>query len=164
MDNMMFKIPKLLCCSLLLFSSLYTWADGKFVTVKVNVLSGGCVLNDNEAIFVDFGDDIVISQIDSGKYIEAIDYDLYCDSNFDELYLIFDGAQGETTNSLDVVDTPGLNIKLFIDNKPMVIGSRYYIDNDSNLPTLTAELALANGIRPIGGEFSTAATLTVGYH
>lgn len=114
----MLKVIKYLCFYLLLSLPLFTWADGKFVTVKVNVLSGGCVLNDNEAIFVDFGDDIVISQIDSGKYIEAIDYELYCDSNFDELYLIFDGVQGETANSLDVADTPGLNIKLFIDNKP----------------------------------------------
>ncbi|WP_323085392.1 fimbrial protein [Providencia alcalifaciens] len=160
----MFKFKNLFCLSLLFFLSVTAFADGKFVTVRVNVLSGGCVLNDNEDIYVDFGDDIVIGQIESGKYTETIPYSLSCDSRFDELYIAFEGVKGETSNSLKVADTPGLNIKLYIDNKPMDIGSQYEIDNIQSLPSLTAELALANGIRPVGGEFSTAATLTVGYH
>ncbi|HHR5900783.1 TPA: fimbrial protein [Providencia alcalifaciens] len=160
----MFKFKRLFCLSLLFCLSVNAFADGKFVTVRVNVLSGGCVLNNNEDIYVDFGDDIVIGQIDSGKYTETVPYDLTCDSQFDELYIAFEGVKGETSNSLKVADTPGLNIKLYIDNKPMNIGSQYEIDNIQYLPSLTAELALANGIRPIGGEFSTAATLTVGYH
>ncbi|HHR5904341.1 TPA: fimbrial protein [Providencia alcalifaciens] len=160
----MFKFKSLFCLSLLFFLSVNAFAYGKFVTVRVNVLSGGCVLNNNEDIYVDFGDDIVIGQIDSGKYTETVPYDLTCDSQFDELYIVFEGVKGETSNSLKVADTPGLNIKLYIDNKPMNIGSQYEIDNIQYLPSLTAELALANGIRPIGGEFSTAATLTVGYH
>ncbi|TMW40205.1 hypothetical protein DOY81_014715, partial [Sarcophaga bullata] len=125
-------------------------SKSNFVTVRVNVLSGGCVLNNNEDIYVDFGDDIVIGQIDSGKYTETVPYDLTCDSQFDELYIAFEGVKGETSNSLKVADTPGLNIKLYIDNKPMNIGSQYEIDNIQYLPSLTAELALANGIRPIG--------------
>ncbi|SUC36724.1 putative fimbrial subunit SteE [Providencia rustigianii] len=157
-------VKKLLCLSLLFFVSVLSFADGKFVTVRVNILSGGCVLNDNEEIYVDFGDDVVIGQIDSEKYTQPVKYKLYCDSSFDELYLIFEGARGETANSLEVDNTPGLNIKLYFDNGPMNIGTRYEIDNYSNPPSLTAELALADGIRPVGGEFSTTATLTVGYH
>ena len=160
----MSNLNKIFCLIILSLLPPYLLADGKFVTVKVNVLSGGCVLNSNEDISVDFGDDIVISQIDSGKYIQPIHYNLYCDSTFNDVYLNFDGVNGETANSISVADKKGLNIKLYIDNKDMLIGRDYSIDNYLNPPSITAKLALADGIRPSGGEFSTAATLTVGYN
>ncbi len=140
-----------------------SYSDGKFVTITLDIIDSGCVINDNESIYVDFGNDVIISDIDTGKYVQPIEYNLYCSSaNYDGLYLMFDGVNGENNYSLAVDDNNGLNIQLYLGGASMNFGIPYYI-NYTNLPKLTAKLATVNGIRPTAGNFSAAGTLTVGY-
>ncbi|SIR20466.1 fimbrial protein [Aeromonas hydrophila] len=120
-----------------------------------------CIINNGQLIQLDFGQGIVIRNLDGQRYSQTIDYDIQCgDSGVVRLSVIgtstqFDGAAVQT-------DVPGLGIRLNRGGQPFTLNSPVVI-NPASPPVLTAVPVADPGQAPSPGAFHAAATLLADY-
>lgn len=120
-----------------------------------------CTINNGQLIQLDFGQGVVIHNLDGQRYSQTIDYDIQCgDSGVVRLSVIgtatqFDGAAVQT-------DVPGLGIRLNRGTQPFTLNSPVVI-NPASPPVLTA-VPVADPVQaPSPGAFHAAATLLADY-
>lgn len=120
-----------------------------------------CTINNGQLIPLDFGQGIVIRNLDGQRYSQTIDYDIQCDdSGVVRLSVIgtvtqFDGAAVQT-------DVPGLGIRLNRGGQPFTLNSPVVI-NPASPPVLTA-VPVADPVQaPSPGAFHATATLLADY-
>lgn len=146
-----------------LFPSL-ACAVNSTVYLSVTVVDKpACKINGDQALFVDFGDDLFTSQVDGERYLKKLDYTLDCKSNRKnamKMKLVgsatpFDGSALQT-NQAD------LGIALRANGRPLTINSWLNFTYPDG-PVLQAVPVKRPGGVLEGGVFSVGATLLVDY-
>lgn len=141
----------------------YVQAFSTIATVKVKVLSAPCIVNGNRDIPIDFGNDIIISRIDSRIYERPIPYVLDCSSATSKslkMQLRGGGASFDTT----VLSTSKANlaIELKSNGTKMAVNS-WHNFTDPTRPALSAVLVKNRSGTVTGGAFTATSTLLVEY-
>lgn len=134
------------------------------VSVKVTVLAPlPCVLNGNQPIEVNFGDEVLTTRINGENYLTPVDYKFTCtEPEKNGMRLLLAGTGAGFDGKLLQTSVGGLGIA-FLNN-----GSRIALNSWQNftfpaLPKLEAvPVKQANATLPTG-EFMASATLRVDY-
>ncbi|CAM4155500.1 fimbrial protein [Serratia silvae] len=134
------------------------------ITIKVTVLAPlPCVINDDRPIEVWFGDDLLTSKIDGSNYLKSVDYSLDCKANTKNAMKL--KVEGNATNferSALKTNMPDLGIALKADGSALTINN-WVNFNYPDKPVLQAVPVKRPGTTLSGGDFTSTATLMVGY-
>ncbi len=148
------------------FLSSSAWALNKTAAVNVSVTifaTPPCVINSNNTINVNFGDDLLTSNINGVNYTTPVTYTLNCTSaasNALKLSIKGNGANFDTT----VLSTTNsaLGIKLIRDGQPLALNASSNFTYP-NVPVLQAVPVKQTNATLNTGYFSGTATLVVEY-
>ncbi len=121
-----------------------------------------CVINSNQTIRVDFGDDLVTTKVDGSNYIRPVDYTLVCSNNSkNAMKMKVVGTAASFNGSAIQSSKANLAIALRANGNPLTIGS-WLNFTYPNKPLLQAVPVKGSGALTAGA-FSAAATLMVDY-
>lgn len=139
----------------------------KFSIVGSVVSKPQCQISDSKTIEINFGDNIEINNISSGKYEREIPYDITCDGESDELQLTLKISGNAVSFDPDNAtvrtnEQENLGIKIFHDGKPFELDKSIPI-NANNIPKLHAVLIKNDEGELIEGEFNANATIEAEY-
>ena len=139
-------------------------AASSIVNVSVTVLDRpACVVNGNQAIIVDFGNDMFTHKVDGNHYLEGVNYTLECDNLLrNAMRMQITGNTGVFKNKALQTSQPNLGIELRADGRTLLMNS-WLNFTYPNIPKLQAVPVKNTGATLTGGEFSAAATLLVDY-
>lgn len=144
-------------------SALPTISPRMQLNIQVEVIDPTCnFVNGSSPIRVDFGNNIVSSEIDGENYIKDINYTLRC-SGLSKNILRFkmSGTSGFDSRYLDTNKT-GLGIVFYMGGRLMPLNEWQSFYNGSS-PTLQSAPIKKSGVKPSGGAFSSSATLLLDY-
>ncbi|WP_199638693.1 fimbrial protein [Serratia sp. PAMC26656] len=122
-----------------------------------------CVINGNQAIAVDFGNDLITTRVDGSNYMKTVDYTLVCKNNTSNaIKMKIEGSATSFNQSALQTDQADLGIELRAD------GQRFPINSWLNFTYPNKPLMQAVPVKRAGGAlkvgaFSVAATLMVDY-
>jgi len=132
------------------------------ITVNVTVQAPLCDLNGGAPVQVDFGNNVITTQVDSGIYKQPVNFTLSCMNNTqNDMRLRFTGTGASFDAASFATTVNGLGIR-------MLSGAGTPLDRDAwlnytypNLPIIQAELIKDSSVTLPGGVFSGNATLEV---
>ncbi|ELY2670854.1 fimbrial protein [Cronobacter sakazakii] len=135
------------------------------ITVSVTISIEPCEINHNQDIDVDFGDNVITTEVAQGIYEKAIDYTLDCGNAIPgkmlKMRLVGNGASFDSDVLKTSVDALGVKFKNNGVDYPL--NSDVNFISQENKPALTAMLVKKNGTRLPTGAFSAGATMMVDY-
>lgn len=148
-------------------ASLYipeTLAATSTVNVSVTVIDEpACVVNGNQTIVVNFGNDMFTHKVDGNNYLEGINYTLECkNSRLNTMRMQITGNTGTFKNKALQTSQPDLGIELRADGRTLPVNS-WLNFTYPDIPKLQAIPVKNAGATLTGGEFSATATLLVDY-
>ncbi|HCR2978925.1 TPA: fimbrial protein [Serratia marcescens] len=121
-----------------------------------------CVINGNQTIRVDFGDDLITTKVDGSNYIRQVDYTLECRNNSkNAMKMKVVGTAAAFNSSAIQSSKANLAIALRANGNPLTIGSWLNFTYPDK-PLLQAVPVKGSGTLSAGA-FSAAATLMVDY-
>lgn len=121
-----------------------------------------CVVNNNQAIRVEFGDDLVTTKVNGSNYLRTIDYLLDCKNNSkNAMKMKVVGVATAFDSSAIQSSKNNLGIALRANSMPLTIGS-WLNFTYPNKPVLQAVPVKGSGVLTTGF-FSAGATLMVDY-
>lgn len=135
------------------------------ITVTVTVTKDPCIINENRMIDVDFGNNVVVTDVAAGLVHKAIDYTLDCgDSDPDKtLVLGISGNGAEFDDTLLGSSIPELGIEITANGTKLPLNDKLELSGPTDKPELEAILRQALGSHLPTGEFTAGATMTVLY-
>ncbi|CNH21960.1 exported pilin protein [Yersinia massiliensis] len=142
------------------------WALNKVAAVNVSVTifaAPPCEINSNNTINVNFGDDLLTSNINGVNYKKQVNYTLNCNSaasNALKMSIIGNGATFDTSKLR--TSNSQLGIQLIRNGQPLTLNSTFNFTYPT-LPVLEAVLVKQNNSTLSTGYFSGTATLVVEY-
>lgn len=120
-----------------------------------------CLVNDGRLIEVDFGNSLVIRNLDGVRYREPVQYQLVC-RGLGTVKLSVQGNPVSFDNAAVQTDKTGLGIRLELAGKAFVLNTPVVVD-PVNPPTLTAVPVANPAQKPGPGAFTARATLLAEY-
>lgn len=136
------------------------------INVTVTVNAEPCVINNNQAIDVDFGNDVVTTDVAAGLAQRFIYYTLDCSGAEPgkTIGMKISGAGAEFNTDYLQTSMPDLAVKITTDGDVTYpLNTSMPISNTGEPPMLKATLMQRLGARLATGEFSAAATMSVEY-
>ncbi|EKM0530066.1 fimbrial protein [Cronobacter turicensis] len=135
------------------------------ITVSVTINAAPCEINNNQNIDVDFGDNVITTDVTAGKVEKTIDYTLDCSSADTEkaLKMHIAGVSADFNNDLLQTSIPELAVRLRADGADYPINSDLSLASTTAKPVLVAALVGKSGARLPTGGFTAGATMTVDY-
>ncbi|MBJ2078382.1 fimbrial protein [Serratia ureilytica] len=133
------------------------------VTVKVTVIAApACVVNDNKAIEVEFGD-VMTTQVDGTNYRMPVNYTLDCDAEANNAMKLQVQGTGAGFDA-EVLQTtvPELGIRLQNGTTTLPVNTWVNFTYPTK-PELFAVPVKATGATLSAGEFTAASTMRVDY-
>jgi type 1 fimbria pilin len=122
-----------------------------------------CVINGNNAIDVNFGDDLLTSNIDGENYMKTVDYGLECSTGTrNALKLQVQGNATSFDGSALQTNMPNLGIALKANGRSLAINGWVNFTYPDK-PLLQAVPVKRAGSMLTSGKFTVAATLMVNY-
>lgn len=135
------------------------------VTVRVRIMvPPPCVVNKNNVIEVNFGNDVLTTRVDGVSYKRMpINYSVDCNSSYSHQAIMWiDGTPAEFNETMLATNSPNLGIALF-ENGNLYPINGWSIFKPTVQPRLEAVLAKRPGVTLKGGGFSAGATMRVEY-
>lgn len=127
------------------------------------ILPPPCIINNNQTIRVDFGDEVMTTRIDGVNYKQAITYSLSCDiQKTNNLKMSIQGNTADFNAALLRTNKSGLGIALYNGNQSLNANTWFNYTYPSK-PELYAVLVKQSGATLSGGEFTAGATLLIDY-
>ncbi|HIE1345155.1 TPA: fimbrial protein [Serratia marcescens] len=154
------------CCGLVgLLILVPMWASAvTTVAVKVTVVAAPpCIINGDQIIDVDFGNELLTTKIDGNNYIKTVDYSLECKDNTSNAMKL--KVQGNaTTFDVSALQTnmADLGVALKANGAALTINGWVNFTYPDK-PVLQAVPVKRAGSTLSGGDFSAGATLMVDY-
>ncbi|VEI15219.1 Minor fimbrial protein prsF precursor [Serratia plymuthica] len=144
--------------------SLRAVADTAMVTIKVTVIAPPpCTINGDQTIDVDFGSELLTTQIDGSNYIKTVDYSLECkDNTSNAMKLKVQGSATTYDASALQTNMADLGVALKANGNPLTINNWVKFTYPDK-PVLQAVPVKRAGSTLSGGDFAAAATLMVDY-
>lgn len=147
-------------------AAVFSTGSGADTTINITgtvIAPLSCVINGNQAIMVDFGNDLVTTRVDGSNYIKTVDYSLTCKNNTSNaIKMKIEGAATAFNNSALQTNQADLGIALRANGQPLPINS-WLNFTYPNKPVLQAVPVKRAGGTLRTGDFSVAATLMVDY-
>ncbi|MBN6032026.1 fimbrial protein [Pantoea ananatis] len=143
--------------------------NGDMTTLTVRgilVETPECVVNNQEPIDVDFGEDVVISRINGIDYKKTrIIYSLLCTSLAKQgLKVTISGEPAAFNASLLATSKPALGIQLMHEDATLTPGNSVAFNyHDGTLPELWAVLVVQSNALPTAGTFTGNGTMVFEY-
>lgn len=133
------------------------------VTVKVTVVAPpACVINDNKAIAVEFGN-VMMTRLDGSQYRRPVNYTLDCrGAPSGAMRIQIQGNGAAFDGSVLQTSTSGLGIRLQQGSAQLAINSWLNFTYPQK-PTLWAIPIKQPGVTLTGGDFTAVATMKVDY-
>jgi hypothetical protein len=160
-------IKKKLKLLMLLFSVTHTGlslADNSMVlNISVDVtVPPPCVINNNQTIDVNFGNDLMTTHVDGSNYLKTIDYTISCTgvNSGTLMKMTIIGTASSFDSSAIQSDQSNLGIALRHDEQPLIIGQPFDVTYPA-LPVLKAVPVKKAGSTLVAGAFSAGATLVI---
>ncbi|MDZ7320054.1 hypothetical protein N4G41_00175 [Kosakonia sacchari] len=151
-------------------TALFAVEEGDVTNVTVNgtiVESPNCILNNNNPVDVDFGDDIIVNKINGYDYKrQTIVYRIVCDTaSAVPLKVAVTGADPGFGDGLISTSKDGLGIQLFNGNDKISTGEyvSFSYTNGSAVPELSAALITRDSLSVSTGGFTGSGVLLVDY-
>uniref|UniRef100_UPI001F28353B fimbrial protein n=1 Tax=Cronobacter malonaticus TaxID=413503 RepID=UPI001F28353B len=151
----------LACCS----SSVFADENSVLITVSVTINTKPCEINNNQNIDVNFGDNVITTDVMAGLVEKVINYTLDC-SNADTaktLKMHITGNGADFNSDLLQTSIPELAVKIKADGSDFPLNSDLTLASTIEKPVLVAALVGKPGARLPTGEFTAGATMTVDY-
>ncbi|MDK7100077.1 fimbrial protein [Klebsiella aerogenes] len=148
--------------TLLLTGVSYAGSSNVTVQIKMTVVAPPCVINDNKAIEVEFGD-VMTTKVDGNNYRMPVNYTLSCDDNSNNaMKLQIQGATAGFDAEALQTSVSALGIKM------ERVGSEFPVNTWLNFnypgkPDLWAVPVMQPGATLPAGEFTATATMKVDY-
>lgn len=150
---------------LLLSCSFFSRAD-MLINISGTIAISPCVINANQMINVDFGDDLITTRISEDalgdKNVKAIEYTLQCDRNLKARMKIV-GTPAPFDRRLLATGQGNLGVALRIGNTVMEVNNTEYEFTYPNYPTLVALPVKARAATLDGGKFDAGATMVLSF-
>lgn len=151
---------------LALSATLFSVSNHAATTINITgtvIAPLSCVINDNQTITVDFGNDLVTTRVDGSNYMKTVDYTLVCKNNTSNaIKMKIEGSATSFNNSALQTEQADLGIELHAGGQPLPINS-WLNFTYPNKPLLEAVPVKRTGGALEAGAFSAAATLMVDY-
>ncbi|WP_130099543.1 fimbrial protein [Siccibacter turicensis] len=135
------------------------------LTVTVTILLPPCDINNNQTIDVDFGNNVITTEVAQGVYEKPVNYTLDC-SGMDTsrtLKMRIAGTGASFDNNVLKTSIASLGVKIKKNGADYPINSDISFASQSDKPVFTAQLVQETGSRLPTGAFSAGATMTVDY-
>lgn len=133
------------------------------VNITGTVVEGGCKVNDNQDIHVDFGRNLPAGQIDGLHFMKTLDYNLDCeDLTSNELELQFEGIAADFNDGYLATDKKELGIKLYMNSAELPLNT-WMPFSWPELPVLQAVPVRSATTELETGIFSASATIKIQY-
>lgn len=133
------------------------------VTVKVTVVSEPCVINNGDPIVVNFGDNLLTTEVNGSNYIQPIDYKLSCpDATSDDLKMTISGSGAGFDSRVLQGSQPSLGIKILSDGELMPLNHALNFNRNTH-PVLQAVPVKDPAGKLSVGNFTASATMSVEY-
>ncbi|WP_447907997.1 fimbrial protein [Serratia fonticola] len=146
-------------------SALAAGTDQKNVLITVTVLAAlPCTFNNGNDVAVDFGNDVITTQVDGNNYIKPIPYNLQCTGLANNaLRLQFDGIGAGFDSGVLATNNSNLGIRLLDASGAQIAPKSWVNFTYPSIPLIRAVPVKQTGSTLTGGAFSGAATLLVDY-
>ena len=134
--------------------------------VQVN-FSGGlvesipCTINNNDVIRLDFGNGVIIRNLDGVNYSKPINYQIVCDAP-GTVRLSLQGTETLFDDAAIQTNVAGLGIRINLGGQPFILNTPIVV-NPASLPALVAVPVADPGNTPETGVFNATATLMADY-
>lgn len=135
------------------------------IAVKVTINATPCEINGNQNIDVDFGDNVITTDVAKGSVEKDVKYTLDCTNadNSKTLVMRISGAGASFDNNVLKTSIPELGIKLKADGVDYPVNTELVLASSSSKPALKALLVQQPGAHLPTGGFNASATMTVDY-
>lgn len=123
-----------------------------------------CTIDNDQPIDVDFGDSVIIRNLDGVRYSQPIPYQVECsDTGSARLRIV--GTPASFGVFLLQTSLPGLGIRITLDGNPYPIGTNGFLTgiDVQSLPQLIAVPVVNPAQPPVPGAFTARATLLADY-
>lgn len=162
LKTVLVKISEIFTIFFGLFFSCHTYALE--ITVKAQVVTPPCIVNNNNIIDVDFGDAVYISKIDGQNYRIPVPYTIQCDASAPNALKLQIKGSGASFNS-DALQTSQneLGVIFFQNGQPLALNSKIDVSYLA-LPAFEAAPIKAAGAQLTTGDFTAGATLAIYYN
>lgn len=136
------------------------------ITVKVTVNAAPCEINNNQVIDVDFGNNVITTDVAKGTSVEKpVNYTLDC-TNADQsktLVMRISGSGADFDDTVLKTSITELGVKLKAGGVDYPLNTDLALASSASKPALTALLVQQPGSRLPTGGFTAGATMTVDY-
>lgn len=127
------------------------------------ILPPPCIINNNQTIRVDFGDEVMTTRVDGANYKQAISYSLNCEiQKSNSLKMSIQGSPTSFNSGLLGTNKNDLGIALYHETQQLNINT-WFNYTYPNQPVLYAVPVKRGGATLTGGEFTASATLLIDY-
>lgn len=122
-----------------------------------------CSINNDQAIELDFGDAVIIRNLDGQRYSQPLNYELDCGvGSISTVRLSLNGSPTQFDGAAVQTDITGLGIRVNQGGQPFTLNTPLVI-NPASPPELVAVPVADPGQAPSPGVFSATATLLAEY-
>lgn len=135
------------------------------VTVKVTVNAAPCVINNNQLIDVDFGENIITTDVAGGTVKKSVNYTLDCTSADQSKTLVMriSGSGTDFDDTFLKTSIPVLGVKFEAEGANYPLNTNLVLGSSESKPALMAILVQQPGAHLPTGGFTAGATMTVDY-
>ncbi|WP_168197454.1 fimbrial protein [Pantoea sp. SO10] len=148
-------------CSLILpFWVFAGGVGGGTMVVKVTVREPVCTINNNQTTDINFGDDLVITEIDGVKYQKIIPIQLDCQQGYPvSIRLQFQGSSSNFNSGLLKTTNNDLGIQFRLKDGSELAINHWLDFTYPGTPEISAVLFKNPSLLPATGGFSSSVTL-----
>lgn len=135
------------------------------ITVNVTINASPCEINNNQNIDVDFGDNVITTDVAKGIVEKDVNYTLDCTSADQSKTLVMriSGTGAVFDDKSLKTSIPELGIKMKADGVDYPVNTDLVLATSSSKPALKALLVQQPGAHLPTGGFTAGATMTVDY-
>ncbi|MEP9267633.1 fimbrial protein [Enterobacter asburiae] len=135
------------------------------ITVNVTINASPCEINNNQNIDVDFGDNVITTDVAKGIVEKDVNYTLDCTSADQSKTLVMriSGTGAVFDDKSLKTSIPELGIKIKADGVDYPVNTDLVLATSSSKPALKALLVQQPGAHLPTGVFTAGATMTVDY-
>lgn len=158
----------------LLFFSASAIGANENDTTEINVsgeliVPPKCTISSDKAISVDFGDNIIIQNIESGSYQKLIPYTVDCDDDEFGIWSVKIKMEGDaasfdsTGSTIRSQGQASLGVSIMMDGHPLPLNQWVRINDKNSPPQLQAVLSMQSGAVIEEGIFTASGILWAEY-
>lgn len=143
------------------------WAaqNTALITVNVTINTSPCEINNNQIIDVDFGANVITTDVAKGVVEKEVNYTFDCTSadQSKTLAMTIKGAGADFDADILKTTIPELGIRIKADGIDYPLNTKLALASSTSKPVLKALLVQQPGAHLPTGAFTAGATMTVNY-